>query len=375
MISIGEGAKEKVLKEIEGLGIRNIYIDEIVLTESQQIDASAQRSYGLSWSDIQKLRYDTEYVKNVAALREVTIAVLATSTSVTPKVVQSTPNYLGIIGLTLADGRFLLPIDEQRNNMVCVLGSNLAKQLGNDGQVGKTLRIGDGLYKVIGILSEQSLRAEDSAQAVSDNYNETLFLPFSAQDRFSQVQAGNSGDGLTRILVEVTSSELVPEATRMIRRLMEVAHNGVRDYQVVVPQELLKQSMRTQRLFNIILAVIGGISLLVGGIGIMNIMLATVSERKNEIGLRRAVGATRKDVVTQFLTESILLTVSGGALGIGLGLIIILGFEIFTGWPIRVTLVAMLVPFILAVITGIFFGLYPAVQAARMDPIKALSAV
>ncbi len=375
MISIGEGAKEKVLKEIEGLGLRNIYINEIGLTENQQFDASAQHSYGLSWSDIQKLQYDRKYVKNVAALREITIALLATSTSVTPKVVQSTPNYLSIIGLTLADGRFLLPIDERRNYMVCVLGSNLARQLGNDAQIGKTLRIGDALYKVIGILTEQSISGDDSAQTVSDNYNETLFLPFSAHDRFSQMEADITRGGLSRILVEVHSSELVPEATRMIRRLMEVAHNGVRDYQVVVPQDLLKQSMRTQRLFNIILAVIGGISLLVGGIGIMNIMLATVSERKNEIGLRRAVGATRKDVVTQFLTESILLTVSGGALGIGLGLTIIVGFEFVTGWPIRVTMAAMLVPFFLAVITGIFFGLYPAVQAARMDPIKALSAV
>ena len=375
MISIGEGAKEKVLKALEGLGLRNIYINEVVLTENQQFDASAQYSYGLSWLDIQKLQYDRKYVKNVAALREITVALLATSTSVTPKVVHSTPNYSNIIGLTLADGRFLLPIDEARNNMVCVLGSNLAMQLGSDGQIGKTLRIGDGLYTVVGILSEQSISGDDSAQTVSDNYNETLFLPFSAHDRFSKVQSGESHGRLSRILVEVSNSELVPEATLMIRRLMEVAHNGVRDYQVVVPQELLKQSMRTQRLFNIILAVIGGISLLVGGIGIMNIMLATVSERKNEIGLRRAVGATRKDVITQFLTESILLTVSGGAFGILLGLAIIVVFESATGWPIQVTMAAMLVPFILAVITGVFFGLYPAVQAARMDPIKALSAV
>jgi len=375
MISIGEGAKEKVLREIESLGLRNIYINKITLTEKQQIDASKQRSFGVSWSDVERLEVDKKYVKNVAALREVTVALLSTTSSVSPKIVQSTPNYIQIIGVTLANGRFLLPIDEQKNNLVCVLGANLATQLGRDGEVGKTLRIGDVLYRVIGILSEQSIQGDDQVKALADNYNETLFLPFSAHDRFSLVQTEKKQPGLSRILVEVQSGDRVPDATRLIQRVIDLAHNGVRDYEVVVPQELLKQSMRTQRLFNIILTLIGGISLLVGGIGIMNIMLATVSERKHEIGLRRAVGATRRDVVTQFLTESVLLTLSGGVLGIGLGLTIIIGVELATGWPIRVTMAAMLIPFTLAVLTGIFFGIYPAIQAARMDPITALRAV
>ncbi|NNK93006.1 MAG: FtsX-like permease family protein [Desulfobacterales bacterium] len=375
MISIGEGAKQKVLREIESLGLRNIYIDKIPLTEKQQFDALSRGSFGVSWSDVERLQHHKKYVKSVAAIREITVALLSTNSSVLPKIVQSTPNYLQIIGVTLAAGRFLLPIDEQNNNMVCVLGANLARQLGKDGRIGKTLRIGDALYRVIGIISKQSMHGDDQVKALADNYNETLFLPFPSHDKFSQMQAEKANHTLSRILVEVQSDENIPEVSQLIQRVIEVAHNNVRDYQVVVPQELLKQSLRTQRLFNIILAVIGGISLLVGGIGIMNIMLATVSERKYEIGLRRAVGATQRDVVAQFITESILLTLSGGVLGIGLGMTIIIGVEIVTGLPVRVTIAAMLIPFILAVLTGIFFGLYPAVQAARMDPIKSLRAV
>lgn len=371
MISIGEGAKEKVLQDIEGLGLKNIYIDKISLTEKQLVDASAHRSYGLSWSDVERLRFDKNYVNNVAAFREVTIGLLATKSSVTPRIIQTTPNYFTITGIRIAEGRLLLPVDQLRNNLVCVLGASLAKQLGRDGQVGKNLRIGDTLYQVIGILTEQSLRNNDRSGAIHDNYNETLFLPFSGLGRTSVTAAG----GLSRILVEAQSGAQVPEVTKIIHRTLEISHNGVSDYLVIVPQELLKQSLRTQRLFNIVLAIIGGISLLVGGIGIMNIMLATVSERKHEIGLRRAIGATKRDVTIQFLTESVLLTLSGGVLGIGLGLVIIICVESVTGWPIRVTLIAIIIPFILAVLTGVFFGLYPAVKAAEMDPIKALNAV
>lgn len=375
MISIGEGAKEKVLQDIEGLGLRNIYINRISLTEKQMHDASAQRSYGVSWSDVEKLRFDKSVIKNVAAFREITAEILATKTVVTPKIIQSTPNYLHVIGITIAEGRFLLPVDEQKNNLVCVLGASVANQLGRDGQLGKNLRIGDTLYRIVGILTEQSVGKNDTAKVIHDNYNETLFLPFSRYRRAAVPGTEGDKDGLSRILVEIKNGRLVPEAKQFIDRMLEVAHYGVRDYLVIVPQELLKQSMRTQRLFNVVLAVIGGISLLVGGIGIMNIMLATVSERKHEIGLRRAIGATRRDVTTQFLSESVLLTLSGGILGICLGLIIIICVEGFTGWPIRVTPIAIAVPFLLAVLTGVFFGLYPAVKAAQMDPIKALNAV
>lgn len=375
MISTGEGAKEEVLQQIEGMGLTNIYINKLDLTRDQQKKAREKRSYGVSWSDVDRLRNGGLYIKEVAALREVTAAPLGTKRTILPKIMLCTANYFQVMGLSMSEGRFLQVKDVENNAMVCVLGAGVARALGREGQVGKYLRIGDSLYKVIGILAEQASGKSEKIKISKENLNETLLLPFSAYDHVSMSAAYAVKPSLSRIIVEIDTRDNVSSAALLIDRIMDIAHNSVKDYQLVVPLELLQQSLRTQRIFNIVLAVIGGISLLVGGIGIMNIMLATVSERQREIGIRRAVGATRNDIVTQFLTESVLLTVSGGLLGVLAGFVFVLTMETFTGWSIKITIGSMVIPFFLAVITGIFFGLYPAIQAARLDPITALRAV
>jgi putative ABC transport system permease protein len=375
MISTGEGAKEEVLQQIEGMGLTNIYINKLDLTRDQQKKAREKHSYGVSWSDVDRLRSGGLYIKEVAALLEVTAAPLGTKRTILPKIMRCTANYFQVMGLSMSEGRFLQIKDVENNAMVCVLGTGVARALGREGQVGKYLRIGDSLYKVIGILAEQASGKSEKIKISKENLNEMLLLPFSAYDHVPMSAAYAVKSSLTRIIVEIDTRDNVSSAALLIDRIMDMAHNSVKDYQLVVPLELLQQSLRTQRIFNIVLAVIGGISLLVGGIGIMNIMLATVSERKREIGIRRAVGATRKDIVTQFLTESVLLTVSGGVLGVLAGFVFVLTMETFTGWSIKITIGSMVIPFFLAVITGIFFGLYPAIQAARLDPISALRAV
>jgi putative ABC transport system permease protein len=177
---------------------------------------------------------------------------------------------------------------------------------------------------------------------------------------------------VTEIVLQVKSTDQVAEAATIVRRLMAIAHHGVQDFQMVIPQELLKQSEKTRRMFNIILGAIAGISLLVGGIGIMNIMLATVSERTREIGIRRAVGATRAHIVLQFLAESVLLTGAGGIVGIGAGIGAVWLITVVAGWQTLLTVVAICLPLIMSVLVGMFFGLYPACRAASMDPITAL---
>ncbi|MBF0230676.1 MAG: FtsX-like permease family protein [Desulfamplus sp.] len=182
---------------------------------------------------------------------------------------------------------------------------------------------------------------------------------------------GNKNN-ITEIISQIDTSESVVIAGKMIKRIMEVAHNQIDDYQIIVPMELLKQSQKIQRTFTLVLSAIASISLFVGGIGIMNIMLAIVSERTKEIGIRRAVGATKNDIIFQFLTESIILTSIGGLAGILLGAVSSKLLSVVAQWQTIITLFSVFLPLLMSVLIGVFFGLYPAYKAAKMEPVFAL---
>ena len=379
MISIGEGAKKETLDEIEQLGTRNIYIKAVALSEDQVALAREHLSKGLNTADMQRIKKGAAMIQNVACLREVKTAILGLAREISPQVVACSAGYAEMQRIHISSGRFIAPQDQRQKSLVCVLGSDIAQSLGDAGVPGGFIRMGPHLFKVVGVLSRIARQTGRHSTVSVRNYNEMAFIPLETAP--SLVQTDTDTDAtlhfptahqLSEIVVQVGRTRDVQAAAALVKRIMEVAHHGTQDYQLLVPLELLKQAERTQRTFNLVLGAIAGISLLVGGIGIMNIMLATVSERTREIGIRRAVGATRGHIMVHFLVESVFLTVAGGIIGLlcGLGAVEIISG--LAGWTVVVSFWSAVLPLQIAFMVGIFFGLYPARQAAKVDPIVAL---
>ncbi len=375
MISTGEGAKQEVLNRIEKMGLKNIYIKQISLTDELRKLADEKKTYGLSLNDVRLLSGLTPAIIRVAAAMKASLTPIGTGKNITPAVIKCTSNFSEVMGLGMKEGRFINALDLRKKKLICVLGGSLAVRLGRNGRVGSYIRLNDSLYRVVGILALYDFDSSQTTKLSNENFNNDLLIPLHSYQGSLARHISDNSPSLSKIIVEVDKRKNVETVARLIKRTLMLSHNNIYDYELVVPLELLAQSLATQRIFNLILAVTGGISLLVGGIGIMNIMLATVTERKREIGIRRAVGATKNDIAYQFLAESFLLTGSGGLAGLVIGFICINIIENAAGWPIKVTGWSMSVPFFLACITGIFFGLYPAVQAAKMNPIQALRTV
>ena len=377
MISIGEGAKQETAHQIEQLGTRNIYIKAVALTDNQVAKARERQSRGLTLADLQRIANGSTAAQRIASLRQISTSILGLPREILPQVVACSANYARLLGLHISAGRFIAPQDRRRKNLVCVLGSEVASRLEEVGKPGKFIRINNHMVKVVGILSRIEHQTGTASTVSTRNHNEMVFVPLETAGTLDGLRAGRGQKAgavhqLSEIVVQVARTEDVVATARLVKRIMAVAHHDTQDYQFVVPLELLKQAERTQRTFNLVLGAIAGISLLVGGIGIMNIMLATVSERTREIGIRRAVGATRRDIVVHFLLESVMLTLSGGIIGLLCGLGAVAAISWFAGWRVAISLWAVALPVIMSFLVGIFFGLYPARQASNVDPIVAL---
>lgn len=377
MISIGEGAKQETVRQIDQLGTHNIYIKAVALTDNQVAKARERQSLGLTIADLQRIENGSAMAEKIASLREISTSISGLPREISPQVVASSDNYAQLLGLHISAGRFIAPQDRQRRNLVCVLGSDVARILEDQGRIGQYIRINNHMVKVVGILNRIEHQTGSTSTVSTRNYNEMVYVPLEAAVALGGQRAGQGKKAgtvhqLSEIVVRVAKTEDVLTTAKLVKRIMAVAHHDIQDYQVVVPLELLKQAERTHRTFNLVLGAIAGISLLVGGIGIMNIMLATVSERTREIGIRRAVGATRRHIMIHFLMESVMLTISGGIIGLLGGFGAVGAISWFAGWRVAISLWAVALPVIMSFLVGIFFGLYPARQAAHVDPIVAL---
>jgi putative ABC transport system permease protein len=375
MLSVGEGAKRESLSQIEQLGTRNIYVKSIPLTEMQERKSRAKLSQGLTLYDAQRIKNGCHNVQDVAGLRELKASIFGAIKDVMPQIVSCSPNYASMLKIPIFDGRFISDPDMQEGKLVCVIGYNVAKNMGASGSIGNYLRIENSLFKIVGILRRIESKAEKSGAISLRNYNDMVFIPLTAANlvnKSASVIGATAWPEVTELVVGVSTAQQVLKSVPAVKRILEITHGGADDYQIVVPQELLNQSRKIQRTFNIVLGSIAFISLLVGGIGIMNIMLATVSERTKEIGVRRAFGATYSDIIIQFLAESTILTFTGGIIGIIIGLGGVWLISAIAKWNTAITMLSLVLPLLTSILVGIFFGLYPAYAAAKMDPIAAL---
>jgi len=391
MLAIGEGASQEAQEAIARLGSTNLLIETVEPPEERADtgDTQQMRSYGLSYKDAESIRNTIPNVEVVVPIREIDQEARYLRRKVAIKIVGTVPWYTEVSPVHVVHGRFLSSIDLHQQQSVCVVDEQLVSGLfGFEDPVGKDVRIHGNCYRVVGVAGtppvvgrKNSFDSAMSAAAGSDGGAAgSIYLPLStSKSRFTELSASFSGGSQTikrvqlqKITVKVQSTEQVLPTRDILDTLLGRLHKDKKDYRIVVPLELLRQAKRTKLIFSIVLGSIAAISLLVGGIGIMNIMLATVSERTREIGIRRALGARKRDIIVQFLSETLLLTLVGGILGIVLGSLIPFLVTHFGHMRTVITGSSLVLAFGISAAVGITFGLYPAYRAANMDPIESL---
>ena len=371
MSSFSLSSKKKQADQIRALGANLIRVADARLEGEKLSDARIGGSPGLSLKDMELVCQRIPNIVASAAVREAKLnAVAQSSEALTPRIIGVSGDYLGVNNLVVRDGRFLDAYDQDACARVAVVGHAVARQLGGDSVVGRELLLGGTPFRVVGVLGDRNVDLEGLEVTGAADANYDLIIPLRTllkRTRFLDMRSE-----IDEIHLQLTEEEALYEAGTSIRRLLLATHSGQEDFQLVVPLDLLKQKQQSQRLLDILTVCVSSIALVVGGIGIMNIMLASVTERTREIGIRRAVGATRRDIMWQFLSESVLIAVTGGLLGIVLALAVVAavcaGFDL----PVVVSAFIVLLSVVASTTTGLLFGIYPAAQAAAANPVEAL---
>jgi len=374
MLSITAGAEKQMMSFIDQLGVNNIIVEAHEAVDRNELQQIRAISPGLTFRDFRAISENVQGLEAITPRKRFKPQrVLPKTAQEAPQLVGVLPNFVEINSLRLVAGRFFSHAENLRSEPVCVLGESAKLNLlGYDDAVGKYVKINDVWLQVIGVLTPQSSADTDVEGVQALNRNNLVIAPLNTVMRRFEDNTSWLKDEIDGIYMKVTTGTDSVETANVVRAILSATHKDAGDFTVVVPAGLLEERRRTQFIFKVVMICIAGISLLVGGIGIMNIMLATVLERTREIGIRRAIGARQGDIVRQFLTEAVMISIVGGLIGIAFGFTLSRLIATAAGWSTVVTTSSIAIAFGVSVFIGLLFGIYPAVQAAKLDPIEAI---
>ena len=414
MMAIGNGARKEILDQMKMVGVNNIVITPLLEKSGGEGNSDdegggqkLQKKYspGLTLEDAESIRQIIPAVTRVSPEVKYDSYVIKEGKRSPAKLIGVTNDFFEVYNLQLYAGQYFQEQQQVNGSPVCIIGPSVkARFFSREDPLGKTIKCGGIWLTVIGVLENRAMQVDETKDLGISDYNDHIYAPIQTvmlryKDRsyvndaslrqgessvmfidsgiaaFSSSSSGsmdNNYNQLDKIVVQVTDSKYLDATTKALTSMLKRRHQQVDDFQVSVPELLLKQEQRTKDIFNIVLGVIAGISLLVGGIGIMNIMLASVMERTKEIGIRRATGATRRDVIFQFLSEATIISISGGVIGIVLGVVFAVMIQRTTGILTIVTPDSIVVSFGVSAFIGILFGYMPAKRASDQDPVESL---
>jgi len=374
MLSIGAGAQQQVMAFIEDLGVHNLIVEARETTEFQAFQKVRQQSPGLSFKDLRAMQATVPGLELITPRKRfIPSQVIPKPQGELPAVYGVEPIYRQIAALKIGSGRFFTDAEAARAAPVCVLGDAARVRLfGLNDPIGRFVKVNGQWYQTIGVAAAQAVAQADVPGLPSQDRNNVVYVPtgatmFRLEDNYSQFR-----DEIDGVYMRLKPDADVIAAAATVRGILTASHRGAEDYSLVVPAELLAEQQRTKRIFDVVMVALASISLLVGGIGIMNIMLASVLERTREIGVRRAIGARRTDIIRQFVMETTLIAVAGGTLGLLLGASMSRLIASFAGWSTIISGGCLALAFSVSVLIGLVSGVYPAMKASRLDPVEAL---
>lgn len=397
MLAIGNGAQQQIIEQIEQVGAKNIIIRPKSTGNIEESDDEVTKKYSpkLSLNDVKSIQKVLPCIDQMTPFVTYKTAAIANGKKKNCNLVGVDASYFSIYNLTLEKGTIFSDLQEKKSDAVCLIGANLATKLfAGKSAIGQTLKTNRLQLSIIGIIAPGGKIGESLQNIGMNNYNDEIFVPITTalrryKDRGritanslkdnsddddeapKEIEVGVT-DQIEKIVIGITETDYMEESVDILYRLLLRKHNGVEDFEIVIPEQILQQKKQTDDIFNILLGVIAGISLLVGGIGIMNIMLASVLERIKEIGLRMAIGAKKNDIKEQFVYEAGLISLIGGIIGILLGVLLAYIAQWVTGTPTIISLWSVFISFFVSALIGIIFGYIPAKKAAEQDPVNSL---